>query len=157
MEKLPSEVHGVTDYLTAGTIMAIPRLLKWPTRITQFMTMVGLGTIAYSLLTKYELGLIKLLPFKAHLGLDAINGAMMAASPILLQEKDRNIAAILIGIGAMELGITAMSEPEAFQDDWADHLLAQARDEFGHRIHDVQESMQHLTSRDQIDLDIDFD
>jgi hypothetical protein len=157
MEKIPSELHGVTDYLTAGMIMAVPRLLKWPTKLTQFMTMVGLGTIAYSLMTKYELGLFKLLPFKAHMALDTMNGAMMAASPILMQEKDRNIAAILVGIGAMELGIVAMSEPEAFKEDWADRLLVQARDEFGNRIHDVQKSMQHLTAHDPIDMDIDFD
>ena len=42
---------------------------------------LGLGTLIYSLLTDYEPGLVKVIPFKVHLVLDVLSGMLLAASP----------------------------------------------------------------------------
>lgn len=45
---------------------------------------LGVGTLLYSMMTRYELGVIKLIPFKTHLLLDLLSGIFLAASPWIL-------------------------------------------------------------------------
>jgi hypothetical protein len=42
---------------------------------------LGVGAIGYSLVTDYELGLVRKIPMATHLGLDAGSGVVLAASP----------------------------------------------------------------------------
>ena len=72
---IPTTVHGVLDYMTAGLLFSLPRVLGWGSCATRVMDIAGSGAVAYSLLTKYELGLVKVLPMKAHLAMDAVGGA----------------------------------------------------------------------------------
>jgi hypothetical protein len=83
MRFIPTRVHGLLDYLTAGVLIAAPSLLNFRQHGMQRWLPVGLGvgTIGYSLLTDYELGLFKIIPMPMHLALDAANGALLAASP----------------------------------------------------------------------------
>jgi len=128
MQRLPSEVHGVLDYIVGTGLIVLPRVLGLKGRVAGLLTAAGLGTIAYSLLTDYELGIFKVLPFKSHLGVDAISAAAFIAAPILLKEEERGVIALLAGIGAMELAVTALTEPEAYQDDWANDVREQVAD-----------------------------
>jgi hypothetical protein len=151
MEKIPSEVHGVIDYVTAGTLVALPRIMGWRGAVRGLMTGAGMATMAYSLLTRYELGLIKLIPFKMHLAMDAMNGVMMAAAPLVMRDEEPEVIATMIGIGAMELAITAMSDPEPFRDDWANHLMGRVQQDAQDRIeqtrHTAQNTMQQVRER----------
>ena len=58
--------------------MALPRALGWGDRVTRMLTATAAGTVAYSLMTKYEWGLVKVLPMRAHLLLDALSGATLS-------------------------------------------------------------------------------
>jgi hypothetical protein len=142
MQKLPSEIHGLVDYLTSGMLLILPRALGWRGKVRQLMTITALSTLAYSLLTRYELGLVKVLPFKAHLGLDAVSAALLSAAPLLLRDEETSAAAVLAGIGAFEFSIIALSNPEPFQDDWANRLLEDARQALGQRLEQVRETVQ---------------
>jgi hypothetical protein len=144
MEKLPSEVHGVIDYLTAGMLMALPRMFRWSSKATTLMTGAALGTMVYSLMTRYELGLFKMLPFKTHLALDAMNGAMFAAAPLLMPDEDPSVTAAMVGIGVFELAVIAMSNPEPFQDDWANDMVEQVRGTASERIEGMRDTMQGI-------------
>jgi hypothetical protein len=44
---------------------------------------LGVGTLFFSLLTRYEAGLFKIIPFKVHLMFDVLAGAFLAVSPWL--------------------------------------------------------------------------
>ena len=46
--------------------------------------LAGAGATVYSLTTDYELGVIRVLPMPVHLALDAMSGALLAASPWLI-------------------------------------------------------------------------
>ena len=78
MRFIPTRVHGVLDYMTAGVLIAAPSLLNFRKDGMQrwLPIALGVGTIGYSLLTDYELGLFKVIPMPMHLALDAANGAL---------------------------------------------------------------------------------
>ncbi len=116
MKKLiPTTIHGVLDYITAPTLVVLPRLLKWNSKLTTFLSVAGLGTLAYSLVTRYELSILKLLPMKGHLTLDFMNGATLAAAPFLLLNKDERdtvTTGVMIGLGAYEIAASLMTQTE---------------------------------------------
>ncbi len=116
MKKLiPTTVHGVLDYITAPTLLMLPRMLKWNKKLTNFLSGAALGTLAYSLVTRYEFSLLKLLPMKGHLSLDFMNGATLAAAPFILlneDERDATTTGILIGLGVYEIAASLMTQTE---------------------------------------------
>ena len=112
MRFIPTRVHGVLDYLTAGVLIAAPALLGFRKHGMQsWLPMaLGVGTIGYSLLTDYELGLFKIIPMPVHLALDAANGALLAASPWLFGFSEE-VSAPHLGLGLFEIAVTASSQP----------------------------------------------
>src|SRR5690606_36143755 len=69
---------------------------------------LGWVTLAYSLLTNYELGLLKVLPFRAHLTIDMISGLFLAVSPWLFGFADRVWGPHLV-VGLFEAGVVLMT------------------------------------------------
>ncbi|MBX6315225.1 MAG: hypothetical protein IRY99_20290, partial [Isosphaeraceae bacterium] len=110
---LSTRTHGLLDLLTAGTLLALPRALGWSERVTKLTTNAALGTLGYSLLTRYEFGLLKVLPMEAHLALDAASGAAFCASPLLLADEEPEVKQALAGIGLFELfaALTTRTHP----------------------------------------------
>jgi hypothetical protein len=53
------------------------------------LQLAGARATAYSLLTDYELGLVRMPPMPAHLALDAMSGALLTPSPWLFGFADR--------------------------------------------------------------------
>jgi hypothetical protein len=109
---IPTRVHGVLDYLTAGVLIAAPSMLGFRKHGMQtWLPMaLGVGTIGYSLLTDYELGLFKIIPMPMHLALDAANGVLLAASPWLFGFAEE-VSAPHLGLGLFEIVVTASSQP----------------------------------------------
>ena len=105
-----TRAHGVLDYLTAGALLTLPRSLGWGRDTTRLLTAAGLGTLAYSLLTRYELGLFKLLPIPAHLALDIAGGATLMAAPMFLRDEDADVAAVVTAIGMYEIAAALATE-----------------------------------------------
>ncbi|HEV2094722.1 MAG TPA: hypothetical protein VGR18_16310 [Rubrobacter sp.] len=83
---IPTGVHGVLDYLASGANLAFPAVLglhddaPWPALVPRID---GVAGAAYSLITDYELGALRVLPMPAHLAFDAAKGLFMASSPWL--------------------------------------------------------------------------
>jgi len=111
MRFIPTRVHGVLDYLTAGVLIAAPSMLGFRKHGMQtwLPLALGVGTIGYSLLTDYELGLFKIIPMPMHLALDAANGALLAASPWLFGFAEE-VSAPHLGLGLFEIGVMASSQ-----------------------------------------------
>ncbi len=112
---IPTSIHGVLDYLSVPALLALPRLLKWNKNITNLTTGIALGTLGASLMTRYELGVFKIIPMTGHLTLDATNGLMLAASPfVLLSKWERNatVTSILVGLGAFEISAALLTQTQ---------------------------------------------
>jgi hypothetical protein len=111
MRFIPTRVHGVLDYLTAGVLIAAPSMLGFRKHGMQtwLPLALGVGTIGYSLLTDYELGLFKIIPMPMHLALDAANGALLGASPWLFGFAEE-VSAPHLGLGLFEIIVTASSQ-----------------------------------------------
>jgi hypothetical protein len=109
---IPTRVHGVLDYLTAGVLIAAPSMLGFRKHGMQTWLPIalGVGTIGYSLLTDYELGLFKIIPMPMHLALDAVNGTLLAASPWLFGFAEE-VSAPHLSLGLFEIVVTASSQP----------------------------------------------
>jgi hypothetical protein len=77
---LSPTVHGALDYALALAFLFLPGVLGFPNLAANTSQLIGLLYLGVSLLTRYPLGALKLIPFPAHGVLESI----MAASWIVL-------------------------------------------------------------------------
>jgi hypothetical protein len=105
---IPTSVHGVLDLVTAATFATTPRLFG-ATKVGQrVMYGFAAATVLYSSLTKYELGIWKILPMKAHLALDAASGLLIGASAVM--HKQSQSRGILVGLGLFEIAAALLTQ-----------------------------------------------
>ncbi len=124
-------LHGVTDY-TMGTLLltALPRLVGVAgTPAARQIRIAGAVHVGYSTLTDYPLGVVRLVPFKVHLALDALGALALGATPFVtgqaqrggrlrrLARRDRGAArgrrawVPHVALAAFELASLAMTDP----------------------------------------------
>ena len=66
---------------------------------------IGIALIGMSLMTDYELSVARLVPFPAHLAVDGLGGALLAASPRLFGFADRTYLPHLVA----EIGLSLVT------------------------------------------------
>lgn len=115
MKLFSTRVHGVLDYSSVALLCVLPRALGWSTAVTRLLTGSALATLAYSLLTRYELGLVKILPMPAHLALDGASGALLCGAALALSDEEPGVRAALTGLGLFEItaSLTTQTQPQA--------------------------------------------
>lgn len=112
---IDATLHGVTDY-SAGTLLvtAFPRLVGLArTPAGRQIRTAGAIHAGYSTLTDYPLGIVKLIPFRAHLAIDAIGAVVLAAAPFVSGEYKKGPRHWLphLGLCLFELASLAMTDP----------------------------------------------
>ena len=112
MKLFSTRTHGVLDYASVVLLPILPRAAGWSRPVTTLLTASALATLVYSLLTRYELGPIKLLPMPAHLALDGTSGAALCLAAALLQEEPRAVRAFLLGFGLFEIAASLTTETQ---------------------------------------------
>jgi hypothetical protein len=139
---IDATLHGVTDY-SAGTFLltAFPRLagIEGTRSARQVRTAAAIHA-GYSTITNYPLGVVKLLPYQAHLALDALGALALAATPFVTGQykKGRKQWVPHVGLCLFELGALAVSDPTGLGDYHGDvDKVRQANLEDPHRkIHE---------------------
>lgn len=83
MRFISSKMHGMLDYGMGLLLMASPWLFGFSDVMTARWVAVGFGvmTILYSVFTRYELGIWRMIPFRIHLWLDVMSGVVLLAAP----------------------------------------------------------------------------
>jgi SPW repeat len=104
MKIISSHTHGILDYVVGLLLIVAPWSLHFAEGgpETWIPVVLGASALVYSLLTRYDLGVVKVLPFRAHLTLDFLSGVLLAASPWLFQFSDRVYLPHLL-VGAFEI------------------------------------------------------
>lgn len=107
---ISTKAHGIIDYLMGAVLILLPFILKFPEGAATWVPFIlGAGTIVYSLITDYELGVANILSMKAHLGIDLLAGILLIAAPWLFAFADEVFWPFVI-LGVFEVGASLMTE-----------------------------------------------
>jgi hypothetical protein len=117
---IDATLHGVTDY-TAGTFLmtAFPKVAGIEgTRSARQIRTAGAIHAGYSTLTDYPLGIVKLLPYKAHLAIDAVGALALAATPFVTGQflKGRKHWVPHVALCLFELSSLVLTDPTGHGD-----------------------------------------
>ena len=112
MRFIPTKFHAPLDYIVGAALIASPWIFSFSdtTAPTVVSIVLGIGLIAYSLITNYELGVWKLAPMAVHNLIDVAAGALLALSPWLFGFADETanvwVPHLVVGLAAVFLGLT---------------------------------------------------
>ena len=112
MRFIPTRFHAPLDYIVGVVLIAAPWIFQFTdnTAATVVPIVLGIGLIAYSLLTDYELGVWKIAPMAVHHLIDIVAGGFLAASPWIFGFADESanvwVPHVVVGLAAVFLGLT---------------------------------------------------
>jgi Cu/Ag efflux pump CusA len=117
MKPIDTKTHGYIDYVMGILLVIAPYILNFNLSAieSKIFYVLGITAVLYSLLTRYELGLIKMIPMKVHLMLDALSVALLAASPWLFGFANTVYIPHLI-LGLVEIGAALMTNAKSKAD-----------------------------------------
>ena len=101
--------HGIIDYGYAAATLGVPPLMGWSRRSRQLLAAAAGSTLAYSLLTRYPLGVLKLLPLRLHLALDVALSLAVFAAQFELTEEESDVRLAFVALAALGLGAAALT------------------------------------------------
>jgi hypothetical protein len=135
-------LHGVVDYNAGAILLTVfPKAagIEGTRSARQIRTAAAIHA-GYSTITDYPLGVVKLLPFQAHLALDALGALALAATPFVTGQykKGRRQWLPHVGLCLFELASLAVTDPTGRGDYHGDVAAVRAANaEDPHRkIHD---------------------
>ena len=113
-------LQHVTDYSVGTRLVTVfARLATIPgTPAARQIRTAGAVHAGYSTITDYPLGAVKLLPYRAHLALDAVGALALAATPFATGQwrKGRDQWVPHVALAAFALGSLAMTDPSGRGD-----------------------------------------
>ncbi len=123
---ITKKIHSFLDYPVAVSLMALPFLLGlgesnpvglWLSVAT------GVAALVLTLFTDHQLGVIRVLPYRFHLAVDALVGVSFLVAPLLLNLS--GIDALYYWInGAAVMVVVGLHHPEEAPDQKAEWPVA---------------------------------
>lgn len=117
---IPTKVHGALDYIVGIALILAPWIFNFMAvggAAVIIPMVLGVGLIAYSIFTKYEWGLIKVLGMPYHLIFDVVASLFLALSPWIFgfanQPLNVWLPHVVVGITVILVVIFSQSQPEA--------------------------------------------
>jgi hypothetical protein len=121
MRFIPTKFHAPLDYIVGVALIASPWIFQFSehTAATVVPIVLGIGLIAYSLITDYELGVWKVAPMAVHNLIDIVAGAFLALSPWLFGFADSSanvwVPHVVVGLAAVFLGLTTIQQGYSYR------------------------------------------
>jgi len=116
---IPTKVHGALDYIVGIALILAPWLFQFSDiggAAVAIPVVLGIGLIVYSIFTKYEWGLIKVLSMPYHLIIDIIAAALLTLSPFIFGFYDANNANqwlphVVVGLAVVLVVLFSQTQP----------------------------------------------
>ena len=115
---LPTKVHGVLDYVVGLALIFAPNIFQFADiggSAVFIPRLLGVVLIAYSLFTRYEWGVIKVISMPYHLIVDFLAALFLALSPFLFgfSNKEANVwlPHVVVGIAVILVVIVSKTHP----------------------------------------------
>ncbi len=116
---IPTKVHGVLDYVVGIALILAPWLFNFSEvggAAVAIPVVLGIGLIVYSIFTKYEWGLVKVLSMPYHLIIDLLAAALLALSPFIFGFYDANswnvwVPHVVVGLAVILVVIFSQTQP----------------------------------------------
>lgn len=104
--------HGIADYAYAPLVWMAPKIAGFELQPQAVLACkaAAAGALTYTLFTDAEWGVVKLIPYKAHLVVDLSVGVLSVAAPWLLGfAKNKAARNTLLVMGAVTLTVGILS------------------------------------------------
>ena len=121
MRFIPTRFHAPLDYIVGAALIAAPWIFQFSehTAATIIPIVLGIGLIAYSLFTNYELGAWKVAPMAVHNLIDVAAGTFLALSPWLVGFADESanvwVPHLGVGLAAIFLGLATIQQGYSYR------------------------------------------
>jgi hypothetical protein len=98
------KAHGIIDYGVGVVLIAAPKLFHFGDQniASSISIVIGIVTIFYSLITDYELGALRMIPYAGHRLFDFVAGVALLGSPVHFNVTER-AAMVLFLAGAIQI------------------------------------------------------
>jgi hypothetical protein len=108
---LPAWFHAIADYAVAGTPIVVAAAVGGSTEAVTAGVVIGVVVLVVSMLTKYPLGVVKVLPFTVHSAGDYLAAALLVLSPFALgfNNSDSGLTAFYIVAGIAVLAVSLIT------------------------------------------------
>ncbi len=117
---IPTKVHGALDYIVAIALILAPMIFGFASvggAAVIIPVVLGIGLFLYSLFTKYEWGIVRVLGMPYHLVVDVIASVFLLASPFLFGFADQSwnvwVPHVAVGIAVILVVIFSETQPRA--------------------------------------------
>jgi hypothetical protein len=119
---LPAWFHAIADYAVGILLIVVAIAADGSAGATATGIVVGAVVLLVSALTRYPLGIAKVLPFTVHSAGDYLAAALLIAAPFALNfaDAERGLAAFYVVMGVAVLAVSLVTNyqdsPKRAQD-----------------------------------------
>jgi len=122
---LPAWLHAIADYAVGGLLVVVALAVGGDGLAVATGVVVGAVVLAVSMLTRYPLGVVKVLPFTVHSAGDYLAAALLIISPFALgySDTDGGLAAFYVAAGIAVLAVSLITNYQySPKREWAPEL-----------------------------------
>lgn len=131
MRFLDPRIHAYLDYLYVVTLAAAPSLLSFAGIAATLCYVTAIAVLGLSLFTRYDLGLVKLIPFPVHGTIELIASIAFVACPWLFGFAEVEISRnFFVAAGALLFGVWLITDYRAAERRYAG-TKTEAREKVG--------------------------
>jgi hypothetical protein len=126
---LPAWLHAVADYAVGAGLIVIALAVGGSGKAVASGVVVGATILVVSMLTKYPLGVAKVLPFTVHSAGDYLAVVLLLISPFALNfhSTDGGLTAVYIVAGLAVLGVSLITNYQYSEKrEWSGKMPATA-------------------------------
>jgi hypothetical protein len=122
---LPAWLHAIADYAVGSALIIVALAVGGADKAVAAGVVVGAVVLVVSMLTRYPLGVVKVLPFTVHSAGDYLAAALLIGSPFVLNfhSSDTGLTAFYIAAGTAVLAVSVITNYQySPRRQWAPQL-----------------------------------